>query len=167
TGQEPYSLAMTLCEMLPDVRSWDINILATDIADSAIQQASVGRYAEHEIRRGMKPQMLAKYFVAEGAHHRAKDELRAMIAFRQLNLLEPFATLGPFDVILCRNVAIYFDPASRRNLFLRLADRLTVDGSLLVGSSESLADLGPQFMPLHHCRAIYYQPRKQAAPVLV
>ncbi len=161
TGQEPYSIAMALCELIPDIFSWDVNILATDISDAAIKQASAGRYAKHEIERGMKPGLLAKYFAEERGHWRVRDPLRALVAFRRRNLLEPFATLGSFDVIFCRNVAIYFDPQTRRDLFLRLTDRLATDGALFVGSAESLADLGPEFLPLHHCRAVYYQPRKR------
>jgi chemotaxis protein methyltransferase CheR len=161
TGQEPYSIAMALCESIPDIFAWDINILATDISNAAIKHASAGRYAKHEIERGMKPQLLLKYFQEERDHWRIRDSLRALVAFRHRNLLEPFATLGPFDVIFCRNVAIYFDPATRRDLFLRLTDRLTTDGTLFVGSAESLTDLGPAFVPLHHCQAVYYQPKKR------
>lgn len=165
TGQEPYSLAMTLCELIPDWQRWDLNILATDISDSAIKTASTGRYARHEIQRGMRPDMLRKYFHEEHNGWRVRDELRSLISFQRRNLLEPFTALGPFDVILCRNVAIYFEQAVRRDLFLRLADRLTPEGALFSGSSESLSDLGRNFVPLHHCRAVFYQPRKPQ-PVL-
>ncbi len=163
TGQEPYSIAMTLCELLPDVHSWDINILATDISDSAIMQASLGRYARHEVQRGMTPQMLSKYFQEEPDGWRVKEELRAMIRFDGRNLLKPLSGLGPFDIIFCRNVAIYFDTDVKRDLFNRLADRLTPGGYLFVGSSESLNNLDPRFVPQHHCRCVFYQPNKQPA----
>lgn len=88
TGQEPYSIAMTLSELLLDVHTWDINILATDICDSAITQASLGRYAKHEVERGMTPQMLSKYFQGETDGWRVKEELRSMIHFDHRNLLE-------------------------------------------------------------------------------
>ncbi len=166
TGQEPYSIAMVFHELLPDVHSWDIQILATDISDAAIQRASAGLFPRHEIQRGMKPQMLSKYFREGPAGWKVRDELRGMIAFQRLNLLEPFPTLGPFDVIFCRNVAIYFDPPSRRSLFMRLADRLTPEGTMFVGSAESLADLGPQFLPLHHCRTVFYQPRRRGVAAM-
>lgn len=162
TGQEPYSIAMTLCETLPDRKAWDLAILATDISDAAIQQASRGWYAPHEIQRGMKPALLAKYFVAKNGGYQVRDELRAMVAFRRRNLLEPFADLGIFDVIFCRNVAIYFDAPKRRDLFLRLARQLAPDGVLFVGSAESLLDLGPRFMPHNHCRATFYKPNMPA-----
>lgn len=160
TGQEPYSIAMSLWETIPNVASWDIQILATDISDAAIKQASMGRYAAHEIQRGMPPRLLQKYFVQQNGGWKIKDELRAMVSYQKRNLLEPFIGIGPFDVIFCRNVAIYFDGPRRRDLFLRLADRLTPDGALLVGSSESLLDLGPRFAPQNHCRATFYLPNK-------
>jgi chemotaxis protein methyltransferase CheR len=161
TGQEPYSIAMALCELIPDVLSWDVHILATDISDAAVKHASMGRYAKHEIQRGMKPHLLPKYFHEEPSGWRVSDPLRSLIAFQRRNLLEPFTTLGPFDVIFCRNVAIYFDLQARRSLFLRLADRLTADGTLFVGASESLTDLDAQFQPMHHCRTVYYQRRNK------
>jgi len=166
TGQEPYSIAMVLCELIPEILAWDVSILATDISDAAIKHASQGRYGKYEIQRGMKPHLLTKYFHDEGDRWRVRDELRSLVAFERRNLLEPFSTLGPFDVIFCRNVAIYFDSATRRSLFLRLADRLTDDGTLFVGASESLSELGAQFIPLHHCRTVYYQPKKRGAVAL-
>jgi chemotaxis protein methyltransferase CheR len=162
TGQEPYSIAMTLSELLPNVHSWDINILATDICDSAIMQASLGRYARHEVQRGMNPQMLSKYFQEEPGGWRVREELRYMIRFDRRNLLESFTGLGPFDIIFCRNVAIYFETDVKRDLFNRLSDRLAPDGYLFVGSSESLANLDPRFVPQHHCRSVFYQPNKQS-----
>jgi chemotaxis protein methyltransferase CheR len=163
TGQEPYSIAMTFCELIPDVASWDISILATDISDAAVKVASSGWYAKHEIQRGMKPQALAKHFTQQNGGWKVKDELRSLVAFQNRNLLQPFPNLGPFDVIFCRNVAIYFDAARRRDLFLRLAERLTPNGYLFVGSAESLLDLGPRFAPRSHCRATYYQPNLAVA----
>jgi chemotaxis protein methyltransferase CheR len=160
TGQEPYSLAMLLREMMPALAGWDVTILATDISDAAIRQASRGWYAAHEIGRGMKDPLLPKYFVPKQGGWQIKDEIRAMVAFQRRNLLQPFGDLGTFDVVLCRNVAIYFDAARRRDLFLRLADRLSQDGCLFVGSAESLLDLGPRFSPQNHCRATYYQPNR-------
>jgi chemotaxis protein methyltransferase CheR len=165
TGQEPYSIAMLLCELIPDIFSWDVNILATDVSDAAIKQASAGRYAKHEIQRGMKPALLSKYFREETQSWQVRDELRSLIAFKYRNLLEAFHGLGPFDVIFCRNVVIYFDAATRRDVFLRLVDCLTPEGVLFTGASESLSDLGPQFLPLHHCRTVYYQPKKTQRPV--
>jgi len=160
TGQEPYSIAMCLSETIPDLSTWDVQILATDISDAAIKQASLGRYAAHEIQRGMPPRLLQKYFTEQGGAWKVKDQLRSMISYQRRNLLQPFTEVGIFDVIFCRNVAIYFDAVRRRDLFLRLADRLAPYGALLVGSSESLLDLGSRFAPHNHCRATFYLPNK-------
>jgi len=165
TGQEPYSIAMTLNELIPDIATWDVTITATDICDTAIKQASRGIYRAAEIQRGMKPTLLRKYFTEEGDGWKAKDELRGLISFQRINLLKPFVAMGPFDVIFCRNVAIYFKPEDRRSLFNRLADALVPDGYMFVGSSESLADLGPRFAPQHHCRAVFYRPNLIGAAV--
>ncbi len=160
TGQEPYSLAMMLRETIPNIASWNVSILATDISNAAIAQASRGWYAAHEIERGMRASLLPKYFQATQGGWQVKDEIRGMVSFQRRNLLQPFIEVGSFDSILCRNVAIYFDAARRRDLFLRLADRLTPYGALFVGGSESLLDLGPRFTPRCHCRATYYRPNR-------
>ena len=159
TGQEPYSIAMTICDLLPEVEAWDIQILATDISDSAIAKASRGCYLGHEIERGLSSSQLSRYFTQANDQWRIQDRIRSMISFRQFNLHECFAELGQFDVIFCRNVAIYFTPEARQSLFERLVGQLTEFGYLFVGSSESLLDLGNQFKPQHHCRSVFYQPR--------
>ena len=154
---------MVLRETIPNLASWNVTILATDICDAAIAQASRGWYAAHEIERGMRGPLLAKYFQAKQGGWQVKDEIRGMVSFQRRNLLQPFTEVGTFDVIFCRNVAIYFDGPRRRDLFLRLADRLAPPGAILVGSSEWLLDLGPSFAPKNHCRATYYQPNLTAA----
>ena len=163
TGQEPYSIAMILCNLIPNIFAWDVNILGTDISNNAIRHASIGRYAKYEIQRGMKPHFLTKHFHEEGQCWRVNDELRTLVSFSHRNLLQPFIGLGPFDVIFCRNVAIYFDAETRRDIFRRLAACLTTDGVLFVGSSECLIDVGPEFVPLPHCRTTYYMPRMPKA----
>ncbi len=165
TGQEPYSLAMTLAELIPDIHSWDVNILATDISSTAIAQASRGTFEKLEIQRGMKPTFLAKYFDQTEGTYRVKDQLRSLIRFQQINLLQPFVGMGPFDIVFCRNVAIYFSAEARKDLFERITQLLTPSGCLFVGSSESLLDLGSRFTPHRHCRAVFYRPRMaQTAP---
>lgn len=158
TGQEAYSLAMLLQELLPDPPTWDVNILGTDISDEAVGRASKGWYASHEIARGLSPQHLSRYFRPENDGYRVEDSLRAMVTFQRRNLLEPFTALGKFDVVLCRNVAIYFTPEARRDLFHRIAAAMHPYGYLFVGSQECLSDLGPQFTPQNHCRAVFYRP---------
>jgi chemotaxis protein methyltransferase CheR len=161
TGQEAYSIAILLSEMLPDIGQWDINILGTDISDDVVARASRGWYSSHEIERGMAPARLHRFFQAENNGWRVKDSLRALCSFERRNLLSPDSCRGRYDVIFCRNVAIYFTPEARKDLFMRLAKALTPDGWLFVGGQESLRDLGPQFAPQQHCRAICYRPNMQ------
>ncbi len=163
TGQEVYSLAMTLAEMIPNIHAWDISILGTDISDAAIRYASIGHYEQREIDRGMPADLLEKHFVRTPDGWRVRDEIRVLCNFRRLNLLEPIRGIGPFDVVFCRNVAIYFSLEAKRDLFERVTRVLEPHGYLFVGSSESLGELGPQFVARHHCRASYYQPRLASA----
>jgi chemotaxis protein methyltransferase CheR len=160
TGQEPYSIAILLAEMLPDVADWDINILGTDISDEVVARASRGWYAPHEIERGLSPARLHRFFQSENNGWRVKDSLRSMCSFERRNVLDPHSAQGRFDVIFCRNVAIYFTAEARKDLFLRLSKALTPGGWLFVGGQESLRDLGPQFAPQQHCRAICYRPNQ-------
>ena len=111
----------------------------------------------------MDSRQLAKYFVEDSGQWKIKDELRAMVAFQRIDLTKSFARLGTFDVVFCRNVAIYFTREVRSSIFSRIAEILSEPGYLFVGSSENLSDLGPQFEPQRHCRAIYYQPNRRAA----
>jgi chemotaxis protein methyltransferase CheR len=158
TGQEPYSLAMILAEILPDIHSRDIKIQASDVSDAAIAKASRGWYAAHEIERGMSRERLDRFFKPETDGWRVRDELRSLVTFQRRNLLEPLGMAGQFDIVMCRNVAIYFTKDVRRTMFHRLAETLTPDGYLFVGSQESLNDLGPAFKPHYHCRATFYRP---------
>jgi chemotaxis protein methyltransferase CheR len=112
----------------------------------------------------MPPAQLQRYFQPEDNGWRAKDSLRSLCSFDSCNLLYPTTARHTYDIIFCRNVAIYFTPEARRDLFLRLTTALTPEGWLFVGSQESLRDLGPQFVPQQHCRAICYRPNMPAAP---
>lgn len=160
TGQEAYSLAICLLETLPDLWSWDVQILATDISDAALAAASRGIYSDFEVGRGLRPDLRDKYFQRVSNGWQVKDDVRSLVSFQKRNLLQPFEGIGPFDIIFCRYVAIYFDLPARRELFERLSRTLSNDGVLFVGSSENLSDFGERWAPQFHCRAVYYQPNK-------
>ncbi|MCK5071049.1 MAG: protein-glutamate O-methyltransferase CheR [Desulfocapsa sp.] len=158
TGQELYSVAMTIKELIgSQMDNFNFKLLGTDISDGAVKQASYGKYNKFEIERGLPRQTLQKHFTLFGDSWKVKDELRSMVNFRKLNLMLPFNGLGKFDIILCRNVAIYFTLADRKKLFNKLADSLTDDGFLIIGSTESLTGICPRFVPKRHLRAIFYQ----------
>lgn len=156
TGQEVYSIGITLCEM-PPMQNFDITILGTDISDKAIAKASYGKYNAFEIKRGMPPVILNKYFTQASDGWRIKDEIRVMAQFRKINLMEQFTGIGPFDIVFCRNVAIYFTEDKKIKLFRKIARVLAPDGALIVGGSESLGSVAVDFKAQHYLRGIFYQ----------
>jgi len=159
TGQEVYSIAMTLKELPSDVGPYRSTILGTDISDTALAQASYGCYNKMEMARGLSPDRITRYFQAVGSQWRVKDELRALGSFRKLNLLESFAGLGTFDIIFCRNVAIYFSQADRTRLFERLAKHLHPAGALLIGATESLQGITIRYIRKVYRNTVFYQLR--------
>ena len=157
TGQEIYSIAIVIKELLGNNGRHPISLMGTDLSDAAIAQASAGTYNKFEIERGLPQEKLQRYFTPAGGNWKIKDEIRAMATFRRLNLMQPFVGLGKFDIIFCRNVAIYFTLADRKKLFNKIADVLEPDGYLLIGSTESLTGVCPRFIPKRHLRSVYYQ----------
>lgn len=157
TGQELYSIAIVIKELLKSDPQFVFTLLGTDISDAAISQASYGKYNRFEIERGLDKHFLQKYFTLFGDSWKIKDEIRAMVNFKKLNLMNPLNAMGKFDIIFCRNVAIYFTMADRKKLFNKLADCLADDGYLIIGSTESLTGVCPRFVPKRHLRTLFYQ----------
>lgn len=157
SGQEPYSLAMTLAEMGPLIAGWQVEIVATDISDVMLARAEAGRYSMFEVSRGLPDHLLRKYFTPETDGWRAKDTLRQMIKFRRYNLLDdPHANgMGAFDIIFCRNVLIYFDENTRRNIFLDLARVLRPWGYLCLGGAETVVGISDAFRVLRGERGLF------------
>lgn len=158
TGQEPYSLAIMLTEMIPDISQWNITIKATDISEAALLQAGKGEFPLHDIERGLKPELLDKYFTKKNNIYKINDEIRYLIQFSRNNLMEPFQNVEPFDIVLCRNVAIYFNPEAREDLFKRIVKVISPTGYLIVGTAEDLSMFGEAFKPQLHCQSTFYQP---------
>ena len=147
SGEEAYSMAMVVRENLPG--DCDVRILATDLSTRALAEAREGVYAAREMK-AVPEELVRRYFVREegdaGAHYRVGPALAGMITFARLNLAQtPYVMRGPFDVIFCRNVMIYFDDKVRRRLLDECWRLLHCDGYLVVGSAESLAGLPTDF----------------------
>ncbi len=156
TGQEVYSIAMVLREIIPDISKWNISLIGTDISDAAVAQASIGRYSKVEVERGMNASQIQKYFTPEGNQWKVRDELRAMAQFRKGNLLKPLLGLPKFDIVLARNVAIYFSMDNRKVMYSQLADQLKPGGSLMIGASESLMGLTDRFQQMNYMSSTFY-----------
>ncbi len=148
TGEEPYSIAITLREALPPAQHWDARILATDIDTNVVRTAATGVYP-FERAKNLPREMLSRWFQrGKGPHTdkvRVKPELQQLISFRPLNLMAEWPMRGRFDIIFCRNVVIYFDKPTQARLFDRYADRLHEGGYLFLGHSESMHNLSDRF----------------------
>jgi len=157
TGQELYSISILLRDLLGDPHRYNFRLLGTDLSDEAVARASTGYYNSIEMGRGLSDELRERNFKSDAKGWRICDEVRSLASFRRLNLMDDLSSLGKFDIIFCRNVAIYFNEKDRVSLFNRLAQRLEPHGSLLLGSMESLGNLCPQFESQRHLRAAYYQ----------
>jgi chemotaxis protein methyltransferase CheR len=155
TGQEPYSLAMSLKEMGAALAGWRVDIVATDLSQEVLEKSKAGIYSQFEVQRGLPIQMLVKYFKQSGELWQINPELRSMVQHRQLNLLHDFGQLGTFDVIFCRNVLIYFDQDTKINVLNRLARSMEADGFLVLGAAETVVGLTDSFRPVPERRGLY------------
>ena len=155
TGQEPYSLAMTLKDMGPALAGWRTDILATDFSLEVLEKAKAGIYSQFEVQRGLPIQMLVKYFTQVGEMWQIAPEIRAMVQFRPFNLLQDCSHLGGFDVVFCRNVLIYFDQPTKVGVLERIARVIVPDGYLVLGAAETVVGLTSSFRPIPDKRALY------------
>ena len=155
SGQEPYSLAMSLKEMAGKLSGWRIEIVATDLSNEVLEKAKAGIYSQFEVQRGLPIQLLIKYFTQIGERWQIAPELRAMVTFRQINLLHDFSQLGFFDVVFCRNVLIYFDQSTKIAALERIARMTEADGFLVLGAAETVVGLTDTFKPMTDQRGLY------------
>jgi chemotaxis protein methyltransferase CheR len=161
TGQEPYSLAMCLKEAEAKLAGWRIEIVGTDLSTDVLEKAKSGVYTQFEVQRGLPINHLLKYFTQTGDTWQLNANLRSMVQYRKLNLLEPFSTLGQFDIIFCRNVLIYFDNPTKVDILQRMQKMMPSDGFLVLGAAETVVGLTDVFKPMNDRRGLY-QPASAA-----
>jgi chemotaxis protein methyltransferase CheR len=162
TGQEPYSIAMALKEMGPQIEEYRIEILATDICNAVLDRARAGIYNQFEVQRGLPIHLLLKYFRQSGEQWQLDAAIRNMVQFRTNNLLEDFAGLGTFDLVICRNVLIYFDAATKSDVLDRMAQVVAPDGYLILGAAETTVGLSKAFRAVRERRGLYVPVRDGA-----
>ncbi len=138
TGQEPYSLAMMICENAEKWQGWAIEIFATDVSASALKRASEGRYSQFEIQRGMPVVLMLKYFTQVGEDWVINENLRKMVTFRQHNMLNKVEGHRTFDVILCRNMLMYLCDDKRRQVLDSVSDTIGPNGMVMLGAAETV-----------------------------
>lgn len=157
TGQEVYTMGIILKELLGTKTSFSINILGTDISNNVIESANKGCYNVIEIERGLDNSLKGRYFHENGDQWEVADSIKSLTTFKQLNLLDDFSDIGVFDIILCRNVAIYFDESNKADLFNRLGRQLKNGGYLIIGSTESITYTSSLYKMYRYEDSIYYK----------
>lgn len=145
TGQEPYSLAMGMRERLPQLRDWQVHLLATDISPSCLAQARRGVYRQLEVNRGLPAPYLLKYFTRDGLEYTLKDEIRLAVEFRALNLIGDWPINIRPDLLLMRNVLIYFDQRTKAAILAKVRKVLAPNGYLVLGAAETTLNVDPAF----------------------
>ncbi len=159
SGQEPYSLAMLLREYFPELDSWNVTLLATDISEEMLKRCRAGRYSQLEVNRGLPTPLLLKWFRQESGQWEIDERLRLAVTFSPLNLAGPWPPMGIWDIVLIRNVMIYFEPDVKRSILSRIARMLAKDGYLILGGTETTLNLDDSYRAVEALKAGFYQLR--------
>ena len=161
SGQEPYSLAMLIRDDFPELANeWDVRIVASDLSESMVKRCKEGLFSQLEVNRGLPAAMLMRYFHREGADWRIDDSIRKMVDPRIANLVVPSSLpqAGGFDMVMIRNVLIYFDDATKGKILTDIHGRLRRDGVLMLGSAEITTGSAQQFARHQHGKTIFFRP---------
>ena len=160
TGQEPYSLAMAIREHFPELLSWHLTILGTDISASVLDRARRGRYGQLEVNRGLPANLLVRHFTRAGMEWEIEEPIRRMVRFQRQNLVDVWPVMPPFDLVLMRNVMIYFDVDTKRRVLRRLLGQLAPHGYLLLGASETTFNISDDYDRHLIGRTAWYRPQR-------
>ncbi len=155
SGQEPYSLAMTIKEESTKMPGFTFEILATDISNEILDQAREGTYSQFEVQRGLPITYLMKYFTQNGNKWTINKEIKDMITYKYFNLLDPMTSLGKFDIVFCRNVLIYFDPPTKKDVMERISMQMNDDGFFFLGGAETVLGITDVFKGVKDKRGLY------------
>ena len=160
SGQEPYSVAMLIKESVPKLANWNVEIVATDLSEEILKRARSGIYSQFEVQRGLPITMLVKYFKQDGDRWEIDPEIRSMVTYKPFNLLDDPSDLGTFDIVMCRNVLIYFEQETKSQVLSRICNLMPSDGTLYLGGAETVLGISDVFQPVPGQRGLY---RKQTA----
>lgn len=155
SGQEPYSLAMLIKEEAAKLAGWRTEIIGTDISAEMLDKAKAGLYSQFEVQRGLPIQLLVKYFKKKDEMWQIDPAIRAMVQYREYNLLNDLKALGQFDVVFCRNVLIYFDQPTKAHVLNNIAKNMPDDGILYLGGAETVLGISDAFKPVPNQRGVY------------
>ena len=155
TGQEVYSLAMSFAEEKARWQGWKIDIIGTDLSRSAVERARAGIYSQFEVQRGLPVVQMIRWFEEGNNVWQVSRALKDMVRFEVRNMIEPPPHPGKFDIILCRNILLYFTPEMRRLAFTRLAEAIVPDGTLMLGAGETVLGQTERFVSDPDHRGLY------------
>lgn len=156
SGQEPYSIAILLKEHFAELAGWQIRLSATDISRSMLDRSKAGRYSQVEVNRGLSPALLNKWFRQDGAFWQLDDRVRKDVTFAPMNLAQPWPAMPPWDLVVLRNVMIYFDTETKRTILERVSRVLRKDGFLLLGGAETTLNLNDSFQRIANLKSGFY-----------
>lgn len=159
TGQEPYSIAILIRESFPELSTWTIRLIASDLSQRSLDRAQQGTYTNLEISRGLTPDLRDRYFHQVGQSWQINDEIRQMVDFQQLNLIHSWNSLPQMDIIFLRNVLIYFNSETKQLILNKVQYSLKEDGYLFLGSGETTFYLDPRFEAIPGKPSLFYQLR--------
>jgi len=159
SGQEPYSVGMSLRERMPDIDQWSVSIECTDLSQKMVERTKAGKYSQLEVNRGLPAPMILKYFQKKGMKYSARDEIRRFVTARTMNLIDPWPPLGPFDVVFLRNVLIYFNADTKRMILQRAERVLRRGGFLFLGGAETTLGICDAFERVPRAKASLYRLR--------
>lgn len=154
-GQEPYTIAMILDDEAAKLNGWKVEIQATDISKGVLEKAKAGIYSQFEVQRGLPVQYLVKFFKETGRGWEIAPSMRAMVQFKEFNLLDDMTPLGKFDVVFCRNVLIYFDAPTKSDVMTRISQQMTEDAVMYLGGAETVLGICDKFRPVPNHHGIY------------
>jgi chemotaxis protein methyltransferase CheR len=157
TGQEPYSIALTIREHFPQLAGWRISLLASDLSRQVLERAREARFSQIEVNRGLPATLLVKYFEQHGTDWQLKPAIRSMVDFLEINLAQEWPVLPRMDLVFIRNVMIYFDVETKKAILSRLARVLRRDGYMLMGGAETTLNLHDSYRRVEQLKSGFYQ----------
>lgn len=159
SGQEPFSLCMLIREHFPELLSWKLRFIATDISNAILEKARAGIYSQLEVNRGLPIKLLIKYFEKDGLNFKLKPEIRDMVTFQEQNLLHPYGRIPPADLIMLRNVLIYFDVKTKQQILAKMRGLMSPSSYLILGTAETTLNIDDNFERFSFDKTSCYQVR--------
>jgi chemotaxis protein methyltransferase CheR len=162
SGQEPYSISMMLREHFPQLQNWNVTILATDISTEVLEKSRNGRYTQLEVNRGLPANYLVKYFKKDGVEWQIDESIRKMVEIRRMNLSVAWPLMPPIDLVMLRNVMIYFPVETKKQILKNMRSVLRPDGHLFLGTAETTINLDTNFTCESFKNVSYYRPLQRS-----